>query len=55
MIELGRIIPYLKKIQKSNGQKRYQESATFIVIRIFLMSDLKNDIFKKTFSKLNAS
>ena len=46
MMKLGTVIPYLKKIQKSNGQKRYQQSATFVVIRNFLMSDLKNDTFK---------
>ena len=28
MIKLGTVIPYLKKIQKTNGQKRYQQSAT---------------------------
>ena len=55
MIKLGRVIPYLKKIQKTNGQKRYQQSATFVVIRNFLMSDLKNDIFKITFLKFKCS
>ena len=32
MIKRGTVIPYLKKIQKINGQKRYQQSATFVVI-----------------------
>ena len=55
MIKLGTVIPYLKNIQKTNGQKRYQQSATFVVIRNFLMSDLKNGIFKMTFSKFKCS
>ena len=50
-IKLGTVLPYLKKIKKTNGQKRYQRSATFVVFRNFLMSDLKNSIFKMTFSK----
>ena len=55
MIKLGTVIPYLKKIQKTNGQKRYQQSTSFVVIRNSLMSDLKNDIFKMTFSKFKCS
>ena len=35
MIKLGTVIPYLKKIQKTNGQKRYQQSATFADIMQF--------------------
>ena len=54
-IKLGTVLPYLKKIKKTNGQKRYQRSATFVVFRNFLMSDLKNSIFKMTFSKFKCS
>ena len=35
MTKLGTVKPYLKKIQKPNGQKRYQESATFVDIMQF--------------------
>ena len=35
MIKLGTVIPYLKKIQKTKGQKRYQQSATFADIMQF--------------------
>ena len=55
IIKLGTVIPYLKKIQKTNWQKRYQQSATFVVIRNFLISDLKNDVFKISFQSLNAA
>ena len=55
MIKRGTVIPYLKKIQKINGQKRYQQSATFVVIWNFLMSDWKNEILKMTFSEFKCS
>ena len=55
MIKRDTVIPYLKKIKKINGQKRYQQSATFVVIGNFLMSDLKNEIFKMAFSKFKCS
>ena len=54
-IKLGTVLPYLKKIKKTNGKKRYQQSATFVVFRNFVMSDLKNSIFKMTFSKFKCS
>ena len=45
------VILYLKKIR----QKRFQQSATFVVIRNFLMPDLQNSIFKIAFSKIKCS
>ena len=55
MIKLGTVTPYLRKIEKTNGQKRYQQGATFVVIRNFIMSDFKNCILKMTFSKFKCS
>ena len=47
MIKLGTVIPYLKKIQKSNGQKRYHNKAQLLL----LLETSSCQIWKMAFSK----